>query len=102
MEGKNFILEWKYTLDGTISYVQFVTVNDDGTDTNIARGWSPGIITALGVFQARFRAQATDTRAELTVLAVQISDERTYKLNILPTGVGSISEQVILVVNCKY
>ena len=102
MVGKNFTLEWIYTLDGTIGSVQFVTVNDDGTDTTIARGFSPGIITAQGVFQARFRAQATDTRAELTILAVQISDEGNYKLTILPTGTGSISVQVILGVICKY
>ena len=53
-------------------------------------------------YQERFRAQATDTRAELRILAVQRSDEETYKLNILPTGFGSIFEEVILVVNCKY
>ena len=102
MEGKNFALEWSYTLDGTVGSAKFAIVNDDGSDLNIGTSFGPGAVTVQAQFQARFKAHVTDTRARLTILAVQISDEGTYKLNILPTGDGSISEQVILVVNCKY
>ena len=102
VEGKNFTLQWIYSLDGTIGLVQFAIVNDDGTDTNFGRSFSPGTVTILGRFQVRFKAQATETRAELTILAVQRSDEGTFKFTLLPTGTGSISEPVILVVNCKY
>ena len=102
VEGKNFTLEWTYTLDGTIGSAQFSIVNDDGSDLNIAWGFSPGTLTIQPGFQARFRAHVTDTRAELTIVAVQRSDEKVYKLTVLPTGAGTISEPVILVVNCKY
>ncbi|XP_067032626.1 fibroblast growth factor receptor 3-like isoform X6 [Acropora muricata] len=99
VEGKNFTLEWNYILNGTISYAQYVIVKGHGSDSLIGRRFGPGCVTVQGGFQARFRANVTDTRAQLTILAVQRSDEGSYKLTILPTGAGSISELVTLVVN---
>ncbi|XP_015773062.1 PREDICTED: fibroblast growth factor receptor 3-like isoform X3 [Acropora digitifera] len=99
VEGKNFTLEWNYILNGTIGSAQYVIVKGHGSDSLIGRRFGPGCVTVQGGFQARFRANVTDTRAKLTILAVQRSDEGSYKLTILPTGAGSISELVTLVVN---
>ena len=102
MEGKNFTFEWNYILNGTIRSAQYFVVKGHGSDSLIGQRFGPGYVTVQGGFQARFRAKVTDTRAQLTILAVQRSDEGSYRLTILPTGAGSISELVILVVNCKY
>ena len=102
MEGKNFTLEWNYILNDTISSAQYVIVKGHGSDSLIGWRFGPGYVTVQGGFQARFRANVTVTRTQLTILAVQRSDEGSYKLTILPTGAGSISELVTLVVNCKY
>ena len=101
MEGQNITLEWTYTLDGSVGSAKFSIVNDDGSELVFWKSLRSGI-TIMPQYQERFKAEATDTRAELTILAVQRSDEETYQLNILPTGDGSILEEVILVVNCKY
>ena len=102
VEGKKITLEWNYILDGTVHSAQYVIIKGHGSDSLIGQRFGPGNVTAQGGFQARFRANVTDTRAQLTILAVQRSDEGSYKLTILPTGAGSISELVTLVVNCKY
>ena len=103
VKGQNFTLEWTYTLDGSGCSAKFAIVRDDESELLIWKSFRSGIINFMPEYQERFRAQATDTRAELRrILAVQRSDEETYKLNILPTGFGSIFEEVILVVNCKY
>ncbi|XP_067030735.1 lachesin-like [Acropora muricata] len=98
-EGQNFTLEWTYTLDGSVGSAKFAIVRGDESELVIWKSFRSGIINFMPEYQERFRAQATDTRAELRILAVQRSDEETYKLNILPTGFGSIFEEVILVVN---
>ncbi|XP_068733582.1 fibroblast growth factor receptor 4-like [Montipora capricornis] len=49
-------------------------------------------------YQERFRGQATNTRAELTILAVQRSDQGTYRIDVAPTGSGSLSDSVEVVV----
>ena len=102
VEGKNVTLEWTYTLVGTIGSAWFAIVYDQGNDITIATRLKNGAVTLQAKFKARFRADITDTRAELTILAVQRSDEKTYKINILSTGDGSISETICLVVNSKY
>ena len=102
VEGQNITLEWTYTLDGSFGAAKFSIVSDDGTESVMWKSLRYGIIIVNPKYQERFKAEATDTRAELTILAVQRSDEETYQLNILPTGLGSILEEVILVVNCKY
>ena len=102
VEGQNFTLEWTYTLDGSVGSAKFAIVNDDGSELVIWKSFRSGIINFKPEYQERFKVEATDTRAELRIIEVQRSDEETYKLNILPTGDGSILEEVILVVNSKY
>ena len=102
VEGQNVTLEWTYTLDGSVGFAKFAIVSDDGSELVIWKSFVSGIISINPDYQERFKAEATDTRIGLNILAVQRSDEETYKVNILPTGDGSILEEVTLVVNCKY
>ena len=91
---------WNYTLDGTVGLSQFVIVSG-GSELLIGKRFGPGVIIIEPVYQARFRARATQTRAELSILAVQRSDERTYRVNVVPTGAGSLVQSVVVIVNCK-
>ena len=102
MEGQNIYLEWTYTLDGTVGSTKLAFVNDEGSEVVIGKRFSPGVMNITSKYQERFKGEATDTRAELTILTVQRSDEETYELDILPTRYGSITEKVTLVVYCKY
>lgn len=102
VEGQNFTLVWTYTLDRTLSLALFAIVNADGSDQIIGTRSSPGTVVTQGQFQARFRAHVTDSKAELTILEVQRSDEKKYKINIFSTKGDPLSEAVILLVNCKY
>ena len=101
VEGENLTLECTYTLDGPVGSAK-VAVKDDRSELLIGKSFGPGILTIELKYQKRFKAKVTDTRAELTILSVQRSDEGTYRFNILPTGDGSILKKVTLVVNCKY
>ncbi|XP_068686531.1 uncharacterized protein [Montipora foliosa] len=96
-EEQNFTLEWNYTLDGTVLLAQFFNVSSSGSEL-IGRTFSPGTITVQSKYQERFRAQATNSRAELTILTVQRSDQGTYRINVIPTGSGSLSDDVEVVV----
>ena len=92
---------WTYTLDGTVGLAQFNIITDSGSGVLIGRTFGPGLITVEPEYQARFRAQATNTRAELNILQVQRSDEATYRMNVIPTGFGSLSQLVVVIVSCK-
>ncbi|XP_074634729.1 neurotrimin-like isoform X3 [Acropora palmata] len=98
VEGQNITLEWTYTLDGSVGSAMFILVNDNGSEEIISKRFRPGVMNFALKNLERFKGEATDTRAELTILAVQRSDEQTYKLHILPTGDGSVSEKVIVIV----
>ena len=93
---------WTYTLDGTVGLAQFNIITDSGSGLLIGKKFGPGVITVQPEYQSRFRAQATNTRAELNIFAVQRSDEATYRMNVLPTGSGSLVQLVVLIVSCKY
>ncbi|XP_067033062.1 fibroblast growth factor receptor 1-like isoform X2 [Acropora muricata] len=97
VEGQDFLLEWTYTLSGGVGLVQFFNVTESGTDS-IGVRFGPGIISSTPKYAARFRAQATSTRAELRILAVQLSDEGTYQLNLLSSHTTSISNNVKVIV----
>ncbi|KAK2549882.1 hypothetical protein P5673_029591 [Acropora cervicornis] len=101
VEGQNITLEWTYTLDGSVGSAMFILVNDNRSEEIISKRFRPGVMNFALKNLERFKGEATDTRAELTILAVQRSDEQTYKLHILPTGDGSVSEKVILIVYSK-
>ena len=102
VRGQNLTLEFTYTLDGSFGSAKVAIVKDDGSESLIGKSFEPGILTIEPEYQNRFKAKATDTRVELTILTVQTSDEDTYRFNVLPTGVGSILKEVTLVVNGKY
>ena len=93
---------WIYTLDGTLVIAQFSIVTNNETELSIGRTIGPGVINVEPEYQPRFRAQATNTRAELNILAVQRSDEATYRMNVVPSGSGSLVQSVVLIVSCKY
>ena len=102
MQGQSFTLEWTYTLDGTVAFAQFSIIKSNGSELLIGRKSGLGVITLQPEYQAQFRAQATNIRAELNILAVQRSDETTYKVTVVPTSGGSLVQSVVVVVNCKY
>ena len=89
MEGQNLTLAWTYTLDGAVGSSQFAIVTG-GNESLIGKKFGPGVIRVEPEYQARFRARATKTRAELSILAVQRSDERSYRVNVVPTDRKSV------------
>ncbi|XP_044167458.1 uncharacterized protein LOC114951266 isoform X2 [Acropora millepora] len=99
VQGQSFTLEWTYTLNGTIAMAQFSIITRSGSELLIGRKFGLGVITLQPEYQAQFRAQATNTRAELNILAVQRSDETTYKVTVVSTGAGSLVQSVVVVVN---
>ena len=93
---------WTYTLDGTVGLAQFNIITDSGSGLLIGQTFGPGMITVRPEYQSRFKAQVTNTRAELNIFAVQRSDEATYRMNVFPSGSGSLVQSVVLIVICKY
>ncbi|XP_074633148.1 hemicentin-1-like isoform X3 [Acropora palmata] len=98
VEGTNFTLKWNYALDGSLSAVQFSNVTGTGDDP-IGSRVGPGTINSKRKYEARFRAQAESTRAELTILAVQLSDEATYKLSVVSSQATFIWDSVRVIVH---
>ena len=101
VEGKNFTLKWNYNLDGSLMVVRFSNATGDGDDSIGSRA-GPGKINSTQKYEVRFRAQAASTRAELTILAVQLSDEGTYKLTVVSSSATFISNEAKVIVHCKY
>ncbi|XP_068685566.1 fibroblast growth factor receptor 2-like [Montipora foliosa] len=94
VEGDNFTLEWTYTLDGgTFVVAQFFNGTGSGADV-IGRARAPGSISVEQKYEGRFRGEATNTRAELTIIAVQRSDEGAYRMNVVPDGSGNLEDTV--------
>ena len=89
LEGRDISLVWSYTLDGTIGSAVFTNVTGGGAD-EIGRRFSPGSITPRRNYQVRFRAEVSNTQAQLRTLAVQISDQGKYEIDITATGVGGL------------
>lgn len=89
-------------MGGTLNTVQFSNGTGSRKDP-IAIGFRPGKINSTQKYEARFKAEATTTRAELRILAVQLSDEATYQFDLIsrdPTG--TIADDVKVIVQCKY
>ena len=101
VEGEDYSLEWTYILDGGVGSVQFINTTGGGDDL-IGSRIGPGKINSTQKYKARFRPQATNTRAELMILAVQLSDEGTYRLNFVSGSGASLAENVNVIVQCKY
>ena len=101
VKGKDFTLKWSYILDGNLEAVQFSNVTGTGDDL-IGSRVGPGKINSTQKYDARFKAQAESTRAELTILAVQLSDEATYKLTVVSSRPTFIWDSARVLVLCKY
>ena len=101
VEGKDFTLKWNFTLDSSLNVVRFSNATGGGDDPIGSRA-GPGKINGTQKYAARFRAQVASTRAELTILAVQLSDEGTYKLTVVSSSAAFISNEAKVIVHCKY
>ena len=101
-EGENLTLAWNYTLDASLRAVQFSRGVTGVNITYIGHGKSTGEMNMTSKYQARFRGQAGSTRAELTILTVQSSDEATYHLNVVSNHPTFIFHDVDVIVHCKY
>lgn len=104
VEGQTLNFVWTYTLASTVGLAKFIIVSSNGTELPIGGRFGPGVITVNPEYQARFRAQATNTRAELSILAVQRSDQATYRMEIFPEDNNEkvLEFNVVVIVNCKY
>lgn len=101
VEGEDFTLKWNYTLDSSLAAVSFSNITGSGYDT-IGSRVGAGKINSTQKYEARFRAQATNNRAELKILAVQLSDEGTYKLTVVSSSATFISNEAKAIVQCEY
>ena len=101
VEGTDLTLNWTYTLDGGLMAVGFFNVTKT-EDDRIGSRVGPGKINSTQKYEARFRAQAGNNRAELKILAVQLSDEATYKLTVVSGSGKFISNSTKVIVYCKY
>ena len=100
-ELQEITLMWNYTLDGTVDRASF-TRNTGGGDEEIARKESGSTILRPGFQSGRFSADASDTQAWLKITRVQKSDQGMYKISLLPTGIGSLNDEVEVIVRCEY
>ena len=100
LEGQNITFLWTYTLDGTILLALFFSVTG-GTRILIASSTVDFTLVELN-FRKRFTAEISDTEAKITMLAVQMSDERKkFELLIRTNTSASLVDYVELIVQCK-
>ena len=97
-EGENITLKWNYTIDGSIGQTQFLNATDDST---IAAKFGDGDVNVVSKYQERFKADISNTLAQLTILTVQRSDSGRYKIILTSTKLVTISNGVELKVQCK-
>ena len=99
LEGQNITFLWTYTLDGTILLAKFINVTGGG---NIIAQNAGGTVTVLANFQKRFTADISVTQAKVTMLAVQMSDDRKkFELDITTSTSATLQDEVELIVQCK-
>ena len=96
-EGDNITLKWNYTIDGSVGVAQFLNASDNA----IAAKFGNGDATVDSEYQERFRADISNTLAQLTIITVQRSDSGLYKFALTSTKVVSLSNEVELKVQCK-
>ena len=92
---------WNYTLDGSVYSASF-TRDTGGGDEEIARKQSGNTILRPGFQSGRFSADASDTQAWLKITRVQKSDQGMYEINVVPTGIGILQNEVEVIVRCEY
>ena len=103
VKGEDFTLAWSLTFDGGLRAVQVSKVTESGVLIDvIGRGNGTGKVEMTAKYEARFRGQAAHKRVELKILAVQLSDEATYQLNLVLSNAAIPFNRVKVIVNCKY
>lgn len=97
-EGKIFTLEWNYTLDGTVYIAQFFNVTGGGIVRLAKTSETGNILTVESDYIGRFSGQVTNTKAELTVLGMQRSEQLNCRFLLNPTGSGILSSDVDIII----
>lgn len=77
---------------------QFINATDG---LSIAAKIGDGDVTVAPGYQERFKADISNTLAQLTILTVQRSDSGGYRFTFTSTKVVTISDEVELKVQCK-
>ena len=97
IETRDFTLLWKYTLDGSALFAQFLNMTGGGSGERIARQLG-GSVNVEPKYQDRFTVVITDSQASLTIRGVQRSDQGKYQFSLSPTGSGTILDEVEVIV----
>ena len=97
-EWGNVTLKWNYTIDGSIGAAQFSNATDNSV---IAAKFGDGDVNVASKYQERFRADISNTLAQLTILSVRRSDSGRYMFVLTSTKVVTISSEVELEVQRK-
>ena len=99
IETRDLTLVWKYTLDGSVAFAQFLNVTGGGSGERIARQLSEGgSVNVEPKYQDRFSVVITNSQASLTIRGVQRSDQGKYQFSLSPTGSGNVLDEVEVIV----
>lgn len=74
----------------------------DGKNVIFGSTYGTGNVTIESEYQSRFRGKVTNKKAELTILGMQRSEQLTCRFLLIPTGSGILTNDVDIVVQCKY
>lgn len=80
---------------------QFFNVTGGG-NVRFGKTFGTGNLTVESEYQGRFSGQVTNTKAELTILKIQRSQQLTCRFILNPTGSGFLTNDVDIIVQCKY
>lgn len=97
-EWDNITLKWNYTIDGSFGQAQFFNATDN---VPVAAKFGAGDVIVASGYQERFKADISNTLAQLTILTVQRSDSGRYRLTLTSSKIVAISDEVELKVQCK-
>ena len=100
-EGKSFTLKWTYTLDGTVFLAQFSNVTGGGV-VIIGNAGGIGNVSVVSDYQGQFSGQVTNTTAELTIVEMQRSELLTCRLLLTTSRFVTLTNDVEIIVHCKY
>ena len=100
LEGQNITFIWRYSFDGTIVLAKFTKMVTSSYHDVIARNYF-GTTIVVPSFQQRFTANISVTQANITMLAVQRSDQGKYEFDITTSNFETNDHEVELIVQCK-
>ena len=98
IETRDLTLVWKYTLDGSVLFAQFLNITDGGGGDTIARRVQRGSVDVEPKYQDRFTVVITDSQASLKIRGVQSSDQGKYRFTLSASGSGNIFDEVEVIV----